>query len=343
MRGTDKVAITFGDAIFREFRIDGLGDYASEKIIQHVFSIRGFVNPADSANLIIAQAKNEGLLRSQTLQRIRASRAFMAADTEPVRNAQSVLLAEAWEKFKTNTSTPEAAAAGRSAVKDARLAVVVMLIEGVNFSKLIGDCATKGDLKSQISLLASGLSISSALFDVASVPAKNLFGSGSWSYQTLKMWGGFISGVATIVGVGLDTTDAVKSFGKGYSALAAIYTFKAGIGFVSGGLTLAVTFTYSAPLIARVTGRVVMGTVVREVGRRAAAIIGLRILGMAAGGWITLSLFGIQVLIWTMTPNALEDWLDHCAFGKLRSDGGYRTGKQQDEALEHALVTMGFK
>lgn len=71
--------------------------------------------------------------------------------------------------------------------------------------------------------------------------------------------------------------------------------------------------------------------------------IGLRILGMAAGGWITVGLFGIQVVIWIVTPNAIEDWIDHSAFGKKRSTGGYKTVKEQDEKLLAALVEMGFQ
>lgn len=184
MRGTDKFAITVGDAVFRHFRIDRLADFASEKIIQHIFSIRAFVNPADSANLILAQAQEDGLKRADTLKRLRTGRTFMAADASPIKTAQSEIMGAAWQKFRGDTGTPEKVAGVASASKDARLALVVGLIEGVNFAKLIADCKTRNDIKSWVSLLASGMSITSALFDIGTVAAKNMPGMGaaSWSY-----------------------------------------------------------------------------------------------------------------------------------------------------------------
>src|SRR3954468_11137122 len=81
----------------------------------------------------------------------------------------------------------------------------------------------------------------------------------------------------------------------------------------------------------------IAGAAIEAVGARAAAIIGLRILGMAAGGWITVGMLGVQVVIWWISPNAIEDWIDHSAFGKKRSTGGYKTAKEQDEKMKKAL------
>lgn len=115
---------------------------------------------------------------------------------------------------------------------------------------------------------------------------------------------------------------------------------------------MAVAYTYAAPLISRLTGRVVLEGAAEAVGERvavtavgeaAAAMIGLRILGMALGGWITLGAFVIQVIIWEITPDALQDGIDHCTFGKKRRTGGYKTSKEQEQKFEHALVEMGFQ
>ncbi|NMV41929.1 hypothetical protein HGR00_28845 [Ralstonia insidiosa] len=354
MRGVDKAAITFGDAVFKYFRIDKLGDYASEKIIQHIFSIRALVNAMDSEDLIAKQVAAEKASREQAAaekagREQAAPRTPKAPTTEaptktantpnvPSKRAQE--LKDAWAKFKVSDD-----AKAPQAIKDARLAVVVMLIEGVNFSKLIADCKAKKDMKSYLSLLASGMSITSALLDIATIPVKNLPGMGAetWGYQVLKGWGGVLSGVASAIGGGLDVSDSIKNFGKGYDRLAYFYLFKGGVGIGSGVLTWAVTYTYAAPLVARLTGRAAAGAAVEAIGARAAAFIGLRILGMAVGGWITVGLFGLQVVIWVITPNAIEDWVDHSAFGKERKTGGYRTAKEQDEKLSAALVEMGFK
>jgi len=340
MRGLDKHAINVGDKIFAHFRIDKLADYASEKIIQHIFSIRAFVNPLDSENLVAQQAVQDGVARKKRLQRLHATKGFMKADTPEIRTQQTEELKAAWAKFKASDEVK-----APQAIKDARLALVVMLIEGVNFSKLLIECRTKNDMKSWVSLLASGMSITSALFDIASVPAKNLttLGAESWGYQALKGWGGMLSGGASIIGGVLDVIDTRKNLDKGYNYLAGLYAVKAILGGASGVLTFAVTFTYAAPLVARLTGRVAVGAAVEAVGARAAAFIGLRIVGMALGGWITVGLIGIQIIIWWITPNVLQEWIDHSAFGKERGTGGYKTAKEQREKLLNALVEMGLQ
>jgi len=203
--GADKVAISAGDRIVKHFRIDTLTDHASEKIIQHVLSIRAFVDPKDSLALIEAQAAGDAQSRAQLLSRLHTAKTFLAADTPAIKTVQSEALRIGWARFKaTDTDAP-------AAIKDARLAVVVMLIEGVNFSKLLGDCATRNDAKSWWTLAASGITISSALFDVASVPAKALFKADSWTYQKLKLFGGVLSGAATAITVGIDVSEAVKA------------------------------------------------------------------------------------------------------------------------------------
>lgn len=140
--GADKVAISVGDRIVTHFRVDALTDLASEKIIQHVLSIRAFVDPTDSLALIEAQAAGDAQSRGHLLQRLHTAKTFLAADTPAIKTAQSEALRISWARFKAaDTDAP-------SAIKDARLAVVVMLIEGLNFSTLLGDCATRNDAKS---------------------------------------------------------------------------------------------------------------------------------------------------------------------------------------------------
>lgn len=340
-RGTDRFAISVGDRVFRWLRIDKLGDFASEKIIQHLFSIRGFVNPADSVNLIIQQAKSDKLSRAQTLERLRAARTFMQMPGTPDMHAgQTLLLKDAWGKFKNSEKGP-------TAIKDARLAVVVGLIEGVNFAKMMAECKAKNDMKSWFSLLASGMSITSALFDVAAVAAKGAIpttGNPNWTYQRLKMWGGVMSGAASLIGGAFDLLDAQKSKAKGYDDLMLLYALKGSANVVSGALTLAVAACNSAALVGRLTGRSVLGTAVNNVGKRAAAWLAFRILGMALGGWVTAGIFAAQLVIWWATPDALEDWMSHSAFGKQRSKktDGYQTVEDQESKLLAALVELGY-
>jgi hypothetical protein len=332
-RGIDKLVTTVGDFVVRHFKVAGLADHISEKIVQHMLSLRALVDPNESMGLIIAQAGAEPALREHLLTRLRDPSTFLSVDRPKIKTAESEKLKAAWEKFKiTNDKAP-------AAIKDARLAVLVMLIEGLNFQKLLVDCALKNDGKSWWSLAASGMTITSGLFDVASVPAKNLFGAESWSYQKIKLYGGVLSVGATAIGVVFDVADAKKSFAANQQTLGWLYVFKAVGGGANAGLTLATTFTYSAPTIGRLTGSEVYAGAARAVGERAAAIIARRILFMSVGTLITVGVFTIQVFIWVFTPNELKSWCNACAFGKKR-DKTWTVKKQTDE-LTKALKNVG--
>jgi hypothetical protein len=339
--GADKVLVTTGDRIFKAFRVDGLADHASEKIIQHMFSIRALVDPLDSLELVLAQAKNDGALRAQTTARLNTAKTFLAAGTPPIKTAQSEAMAAAWAKLKSSTDAKDIKNVSR-AVKDSRLALVVMLIEGMNFSKMMGDCAQKNDAKSWFGLAASGMTITSALMDIASAPVKVLYGAESWSFQKLKLYGGVLSSGATAITAVFDIKDAEKYFGKGQTTIANLFLAKGFIGFAGTALTGATTLSYAAPLIGRLTGRAAIGTAVEILGVRAAAIIGARILCMTLGGWITVGTFGIQVIIWSITDDDLQTWCSLCAFGSKRiAPDAYKSVKEQDKALEEAMVAVG--
>lgn len=323
-RGIDKVLSTVGDKVLEHFKVPGLADHVSEKLIQHMLSLRAMVEPNDSLALVVAQAAAEPQSRGQLLRRLAAAETFLAASTAEIKTAQAENLRAAWGKFRSGDSKAP------SAIKDARLAVLVMLIEGLNFQKLLAECKTKGDAKSWWSLAASGMTIASGLYDVASVPAKNLFGAESWSYQKIKLWGGVLNAGATAIGVYLDLKDVEKSKDAGRVRLAFLYFSKMALGAANLSLIAATTFTYSAPLIGRLTGSPVAAGAARAVGARAAAIIGARILFMSAGMWLTVGTFAIQVFIWVFTDDDLQYWCERCAFGKER-DKSWTPKRQEDE------------
>lgn len=339
-RGSDLVMMTVGNRIFGEFRVFGLADHASERMIQHLFTIRALMEPIDSLNLIRVQAANEPAVRQQTLQNLRNAKQLLANGTPAAQTKQAESLRAGWKEFnKTNAKAP-------SAVRDARLALLVMLIEGVTFGKLLTDCVSKNDAKSWWSLVASGMTISSAMFDLASVPVKALApGLGdSWSYQRLKLYGGVLSAGAAAVTVVLDAQAAKKKYEEGSNILFGLYLFKIGFGVANVAVVAATTFTYAAPLIARLTGKVGLSTAVRVVGNRAAAIVATRVLFMAVGGWITVISFGIQILIWVFNKNDLEIWCGLCIFGiSSNADAAYKDSAQQIAELEKVLVNMGMK
>lgn len=338
-RGSDLLMMTIGDKIFKQFRLFGLVDFAAEKMIQYIVSVRALVPAKVAIDLIRAQVAGDPPLRRQQLLELRASRQSIAQGMPLKVTKETETLRTAWAKFK------ESSAKAPNAMRDSRLAMLIMLIEGVNFGKLLADCVEKNDAKSWWSLAASSMTISSALFDVASVAVKAIAPKAGdhMTYQQLKLYGGVLSSAAAAVTVGLDWQAAGKNTDQGQSTMSQLYRAKSIVGGVGVGLTLATTFTYSAPLISSLTGSAELGAAARVIGQRAAAVVATRILFMAAGGWITVIGFGIQILIWVFSKDDLQIWCGLCIFGKQTdAKDAYKSDKEQTLALQNVLVKMGM-
>lgn len=339
-RGVDRIVITAGDAIFRAFRIDKAGDFVSEKIIQHIFCVRAVVDPMDSLRLVVAQAKEQKLANAQILRRINAAKGFLGINPPEgeakggiivPRDQHTASLVEAWDDIKKNSNK------GPAAIKDARLAVVVMLIESGNLAKLIAD--SKGDAKAYAMIAASGMSITAAVLDIASVPAKNIWGSEAATYQKVKLFGGLLSGAASLVGAGVDLGSTVSELKKERWGLAALYGMKTTTGLAGGLLTIATSFSYGAGVIYKITGRTGLAQTARVISAGATRIVAARILMMSVGAWVTVITIGLQVLIWVFTPDALEEWCEGCAFGPKDKRKNWNQKRQMEE-FDQALVEV---
>jgi hypothetical protein len=323
--GLDKVAMAVGDRMYAILGIAKGVDAIGEKIIQHILSMRAFIEPNDSMNLIYAQATREKLSRAQTIQRLKLARAFMEKAPELINDPA---LKTAWANFKAND------ARAPINIKDARLAIVVGLIEMAYFGKLAFEC--KGDLRSIAMLVASGMTIVSAAYDVATIPAKSIYGSDAWTFQKFKLIGGTLAAGASIIGGFVALFDAVKNRKNAHNSLMYLYLGKSVFSFASAIGTIGATCSYAAPLLQRLTGRVAVGAVARAVGARAVAVVGARILFMTAGAWVTVGLVIIEVLIWTFTPDALETWCDRSAFAKTPNDS-YTSAEDQLAGVLEAI------
>lgn len=339
-RGFDRITMTAGDAIYRAFRINKVGDFVSEKIIQHIFCLRAYVDPVDSLRLVAAQAKEQKLANADILRRMRTAKAFLGFDppegvhegrVDVSRSQQAASLAEAWESVKKNSSK------GPAAIKDARLAVVVMLIETANFAKLIDE--SKGDNKAYATIAASGMSITAATIDIAGVAAKNIWGNEAATYQKLKLLGGLLGGAASIVGAGVDAANSAEQYEKGRWNLVVLYGMKSASSFAGGLLAGTTAFTYGAGVIYKITGRAALAQAARATSTVAVEIIAARIFMMSVGAWITVITVGLQVLIWKFTPNALEDWCEGCTFGPKAKRKGWNPKQQLDE-FDKAIVEV---
>ncbi|UXY16958.1 hypothetical protein N8I74_08100 [Chitiniphilus purpureus] len=324
-RNLDSKVITAGDAIFKQFKLDKAGDLLGEKIIKHMFLVRAMVDPEDVRKLIETEIKHERFVRADILQQLKEADTPEKLLLRPSEQAKAIQAQ--WAALRKDSKNA-------SVLKDARLAAIVGVLEALNFAKLARDAQAKGDAKSIFALAASGATIAASMLDISSVAAKALFSDTSWTYQKLKFYGGMLSGVtSTVVGI-VDVFTGLDKRRKGLYGLSNLYWLKAILGLVSGASTIFGAIGYAAPLVYRMTGRVAAGVAVEQLGKKAAVIVGFRVLGMTIGAWVTVGTIVVHFAIIWLTDDALQEWLELTPFGiKRKEPGAFKTVNKQDDVL----------
>ena len=257
-----------------------------------------------------------------------------------VRADQKAVLSKAFTDFTANE------AKYNTAVSDVRLALVVGFLELANLQKLLfWDSQYTGvNTKLQWLVAASVITIAGAGFDVAATVAKNVHGSDSLRHQRLKLLGGSASAVAGAIGVWFDSQDARKEFERGRYTIGWLYVGKTILGTASAATTLSLTFTYSATLIAKITGKTALQNIAIAVGEKTILAIGARIMLMSVGMWITLLTVGVQLFIIWLDDDELTKWCQRCAFSKWQGDvaSRYLNIDQQKAAFQSALLEVSL-
>lgn len=90
------------------------------------------------------------------------------------------------------------------------------------------------------------------------------------------------------------------------------------IGTASGVAILIDAANTAAPLLTKLAkrcGTVVVIEAVEIATKRVIALAGLCVGGMLAAWEATSLLLGLQLLVYQLTPNELENWWSRCAFG----------------------------
>ncbi|WP_146744621.1 T6SS effector BTH_I2691 family protein [Herbaspirillum rubrisubalbicans] len=341
-KGIDFQIMATGDAIMKFFRINGILDYAGEKMVQHLLNIRLLVDPMDSLQLIQAQALNEGVARELMISRLSTAETFLASERPQMKAAQVDNMRRAWTEFRKSESSG-------NAIKDVRAALLVMLIEGVNFAKMMDACKQKNDAKSWLGLAASSMTITSGLFDVASTAVKGMTkdingdfdkGASLWSYQKLKLFGGLLSAGSAMIGATIDYEDFEKNSARGEDNIARLYLLKTIAGGVSSLMSVAGSLTYSTPYIRGLIKGIFLDTAAQIIKKEITLVAG-RILLMAVGTGASLLVFTLQVLIWIFSDDELQSWCSLCAFGKERNTkAAFLSSAAQTTALNRALVSI---
>lgn len=341
-QGRDVLLMNIGDRVFEKLRINKLGDFVGEKIVQTLFLQRAGVPVEDALELVRRQAKYDKVNRSEILQRFRTARTVMTAPAQAGVNPTEELY-EVWGKLKDEKNA--------TAVKELRLgriAVIAALCELVNFWHLLSEAK---DEDTTAKLIKSGASLSASIITITMTPyygtLKNSIRSLSW-----KMVGGFLSGTGAFAAAWVDNR-AAKEKGKSgqYDVMIVLYG-KALIGWASGTAYVIDAISTAAPLFKKLAARsgsrvVVMA--VEVVAPRVAMLASLRAVSMLITWEATIGIFALQILADILTPDELESWCSRCVFGNGReailrvkdhSVEKYKDMAQQEKAFENAMVEM---
>ena len=147
---------------------------------------------------------------------------------------------------------------------------------------------------------------------------------------------------ATMIGAIFDFSYAAKNKEYGHDKLATLYGLKVLLGAANIAIVAGTTFSYSAPVIARLTAQEAFYEgAARGLSARAVTVVASRTLIMSLGTWVTVGTLGIQCLIWYYDRQKLRWWCESCAFGKSRKDDWSVT--TQIEVLTDALDALGIR
>ncbi len=337
----DRFGITVGDAIFAKFRINQLGDFVGEKIVQTVLLQRAGISNFDAIALVRKQAELEKLSRMEAIERVRKAVPLLRAGAPANAPKSTQALYAVWDEMK---STDE----GVKALRSSRIAVVAALMEAVNFYKLMTGAPDKD---TRIKLAQSGASMLSSLITITMTPyyavLKNSVRSRSW-----KLVGSGLSSFGTFISAWMDVEKVSDAFDKDQFDALGIYSAKVLIDGAAGVATLIDATSTAARLLEKLAkryGTKVVVEVVETVTARAAAVAAMRVVTMLAGWEATMGLLVLQIMADRLTPNELERWCSRCAFGTAQettlrvSDhrvARYTGPSQQERDFVDAMVNL---
>jgi len=265
----DRFGMTVGDAIFAEFRINQLGDFVGEKIVQTLLLRRAGVSYSDAMALVRMQAELEIISRQATIERLLRTRSLLRTGAPANASRATQGLYDVWNAME---STDDGVKASRSS----RIAVVAALMEAVNFYKLI---TAAPDRDTRISLMQSGASMLSSLITITMTPyygtLKNSIRSQSW-----KLVGSGLSSFGTFISAWMDAEKGFDAAEKRQFDALGIYTAKTLIGGSAGVAILIDATSTAAPLLKKLAmryGTTVVIEAVEIATKRAIALATLRV------------------------------------------------------------------
>ncbi|UXW32552.1 hypothetical protein IXO644_007810 [Xanthomonas oryzae pv. oryzae] len=353
--GVDRFVTTAGAFLLNRFPLNGVQDKVGNALVRFVLMTRALLDEAEVSELISQEASTGVAVRSYFMERVEHYRSQTLTSGTPMlyalrdveRHKGTDLMRERWE---------QASQSSRNAV---RLASLTGVLELVNFINLL----SKSDKQARDygSLVASGAALVSVYSSMAEKVSKEFFGDASRSMSRMKAIGGWLGGFGTYVGVYYDFGDATKNLNEDNYGSFAILLFKGSAGVAVGSTQFLTALAYSSPVLEKAIGRrgVVIWLDSLKAGIQAAAAkeaehvlakesmkrIGVWMLRL--GGWeITVALLAIDILIYTIEPDALEKWCESNRFGKISAGSWlgfgasslqYKTLKEQEGAFQASI------
>lgn len=306
----DMFGLTVGDAIFAKFRINQLGDFVGEKIIQTVLLQRAGVSYSDAMTLVRKQAEFEKISRLEKIERLLTARSLLRSEAPVHAPKATQALYDVWENLKSTED-------GAKALRSGRIAVVAALMEAVNFYKIM---TSARDRDTAVKLVQSGMSMLSSVITITMTPYYGLL-KNSIRSQTWKFAGSALGAVGTFISGWMDSEKAFDAFGKNQFDAITILALKTALDGSVGFAILIDTTSTAAPLLKKLALRYGTDAVIQlteRVTAKAIAWATLRTVTALVGWEATVGLLVLQAAVDWLTPDELEAWCSRCAFGTGR-------------------------
>nr|WP_314541763.1 T6SS effector BTH_I2691 family protein [uncultured Massilia sp.] len=337
----DVFGMTVGDAIFAKFRINQLGDFVGEKIIQTILLQRAGISYSDAIALVRQQANLEKVSRMETIERLLKARSLLRTGAPSNVPKATQALYDVWNAMESTND-------GIKALRSSRIAVIAALLEAFNFYKIM---AATPERDTRIKLVQSGASMLSSLITITMTPyygaLKNSVRSQSW-----KLVGSGLSSFGKFISSWVDGEKAIDALKNREFDVFTIYGGKAFVGVTAGAATLIDATSTAAPLLKKIAtryGTVVVIEAVEIVTKRAVAWAALRTVTMLTGWEVTVGLLVLQAMADWLTPDELESWCSRSAFGTGRETtvritdhnvARYTTPSQQEKDFIDAMTKL---
>ena len=333
--GLDLILATTGHRLLRPLSL--LGDTINEFALQKFLLLRAGVENKAALALVEAQIRFQGLEREELIARLRTK----SSELSQASAARRAELGKRWKDLRVSSDVVDAAKGNYNAARDARIALVVALFEGLNLIKLQKKLsADPHDAKLEMQVAAAWFGSMSAFVDVASNLVKGVADTKdkALSYQALKVAGGALSIAGSLYGVYLDAIGGRKALAGGDYRMAMMLSVRSLFQGISAGLTLFTTLSYCSPGFEAFGKRVAIKFVSRMALASAERLLAWRAGLMLASLEVAIFIQGLTMVVTLFEPDALETWCSLSAFGKSRKKkGAYTSAEEQEMALLKAL------